>query len=92
MKEQQLPQIQPSNGDSLLIGKYITGFNRKGQPVFTSYPKGKEPQSKVDALYEDGTIRSAEGDVFAVRLLKSPTTFKTKEGVRHLPAQWITIG
>lgn len=83
--------ITPMAGDSLLIGKYLTGFDRKGKPIFNKCAKGKEARSEVNAVYEDGRVRSQEGDVFRVQLNKRPTTVKGKQGTKHLPAQWVTV-
>ncbi len=80
--------VTPTAGDSLVIGKYLRGFDRRGNPVFA---KGRETNSKVEAVYEDGKVRSVEGDVFEVMLAKRATTFKTKQGVKHYPAQWKTV-
>lgn len=90
MKEQK-ETLKPVTGDSLLIGKYQSGVDRKGNPVFRSMPKGKEQRTLVDAAYEDGRVRSSEGDVYKVKLNKRPTKIKTSTGVKHLPAQWITV-
>lgn len=86
MTEQKVV-VKPVAGDSLLIGKYLTGFNKHGKPQFRSFEKGKEPVSAVAAVYEDGSIKSKEGDIHEVRLLKPAlvTSKVTK------PAQWITI-
>lgn len=83
--------LKPVAGDSLLIGKYQSGVDRKGNPVFRSMPKGKEQRTEVEAAYEDGRVRSKEGDVFHVKLNKRPTVIKVKEGRKVLPAQWITV-
>lgn len=88
---EQTKAILPVAGDSLLIGKYITGYDRKGKPQYRTVAKGKEFGSTVGAVYEDGKVRSKEGDVFEVALNKRPTKIKTKHGVKHLPAQWITV-
>ncbi|AKY02209.1 hypothetical protein AEO54_069 [Vibrio phage vB_VorS-PVo5] len=90
MTEQKVT-LKPVAGDSLLIGKYQSGVDRKGKPVFRSMPKGKEQRSEVSAVYDDGRVRSEEGDVYTVKLQKRPTEVKTKQGVKHLPAQWITV-
>lgn len=83
--------LKPVAGDSLLIGKYQSGVDRKGKPVFRTMPKGKEQRTEVNAVYLDGKVRSAEGDVYTVRLNKRPTVIKTKQGKKALPAQWITV-
>ncbi|BBL19260.1 hypothetical protein KIT04_091 [Vibrio phage KIT04] len=90
MTEQKVT-LKPVAGDSLLIGKYQSGVDRKGKPVFRSMPKGKEQRSEVSAVYEDGRVRSAEGDVYSVKLHKRPTVIKTKQGKKYMPAQWITV-
>ncbi|AUG85095.1 hypothetical protein FDJ19_gp088 [Vibrio phage Ceto] len=90
MTEQKVT-LKPVAGDALLIGKYQSGVDRKGKPVFRSMPKGKEPSTIVEAVFEDGRVRSKEGDVFEVRLNKRPTVIKTKQGEKALPAQWITV-
>lgn len=91
MKQTETQIVKPLAGDSLLIGKYVTGFDRRGKAQVRTMPKGKEPHSSVNAVYEDGKVRSKEGDVFEVKLNKAPTSIKTKQGVKHLPAQWITV-
>lgn len=80
--------VLPIEGDSLVIGKYLVGFDRKGNPRFSD---GRKAQTKVSGVYEDGTVRSSEGDVFTVKLNKRATFIKTKEGRKFLPAQWLTV-
>lgn len=80
--------LLPKAGDSLVIGKYLSGFDRRGNPVMSN---GRNANSLVAAVYEDGSVRSKEGDVFEVQLSKRPTTIKTKQGKRTLPAQWLTV-
>lgn len=90
MKEQK-EILKPVAGDSLLIAKYQSGVDRKGKPTFRSMPKGKEQRTVVEAVYEDGRVRSKEGDVFEVRLNKRPAVIKTPTGKKALPAQWATV-
>lgn len=90
MTEQKVT-VKPVAGDALLIGRYITGFDRKGKAQYRTAAKGKEMKTSVEAVYEDGKVRSKEGDMFAVQLNKAATKIKTKQGVKHLPAQWITV-
>ncbi|AJF40848.1 hypothetical protein [Vibrio phage JSF12] len=82
---------KPVAGDVLLIGKVLRGLNRAGKPVFSTSAKGFEPKTTIEAVYEDGRVRSKEGDVFEIRLLKPELEIKTKEGTKLLPAQWITV-
>lgn len=80
--------VKPQAGDSLIVEKYLTGFNRKGQPVMAN---GRGHKTEIAAVYEDGRVRSKEGDVFEVALRNGATKRKTKEGTRFLPAQWNTV-
>lgn len=75
--------LKPASGDTLLIGKYQSGTDRKGSPVTRSMPKEKEARTVVSAVYADARVRSKEGDVFEVVLQMPPT--KTNR------AAWITV-
>jgi hypothetical protein len=80
-----MKNLQPQVGDTLLFGKYLKGFNRRGQPV---YSDGKEKVSdKVTGVYEDSSVRSSTGDTFKVRLKSEPIYAKRTLRKR---ATWVT--
>lgn len=57
-------------GDPLVIGKYLSGFDRKGKPVFRTLRKAQKESTFISAVYADGSVRSANGDVFKVKQLR----------------------
>lgn len=58
---------KPQAGDQLVIGKYLSGFDRKGKPVFRNLRKAQKENTFVQAVYADSKVRSANGDVFNVK-------------------------
>lgn len=73
-------KANPLVGDTLVIEKYHSSFVRKGNKVVRNV---RPTNSVIDAVYEDGKIRSKEGDMFSVKL-KHAATDKQK-------AQWKTF-
>lgn len=57
-------------GDTLVIGKFLSGFDRKGKPVYRTLRKAQKENTFISAVYADGSVRSAHGDVFKVKQLR----------------------
>lgn len=66
--------VKPQAGDSLVVEKFMSGKGIK---------RVKPHNTKVEVVYEDGQVRSVEGDIFTVQLKHRATDKHT--------AQWVTV-
>lgn len=80
MKNEVKETVLPQAGDSLVISKVHRGSDRQGRKVVRKVP---ETNSMVHVVYEDGRVRSKEGDVYIVALKHKATA--------KLRAQWVTV-
>lgn len=72
--------VLPLAGDSLVIKRVLTGFDKRGNKVIRTVP---EAFSSVNVAYVGGEVRSKEGDIFTVQLKHAATKGKK--------AQWVTV-